>query len=185
MRLSEPSPKEGSRTVPTISAATPMGSIVQNNMCQLLPTNFRMKPDTVGPMAGATAMTIDRLPIIVPRLSSGTRRSTVVISNGSSTAVPAAWMMRPTMTMVKFGANAPITVPATNSPSDTRNSCRNVNFEMRKPVTGMTTAIVSRNAVVTHWARAAVMSRSALMTGMATLITVSLRIATNAAARRT
>ena len=52
-------------------------------------------------------------------------------------------------------------------------------------MTGMTTAIVSRNAVVTHWARAAEMSRSVLITGMATLMIVSLRIAMNAAASRT
>ena len=163
----------------------PMGSIDQNSMCQLLPASLRMKPDTVGPIAGATAMTMDMLPIIVPRLRSGTRRRTVVMSRGSSTAVPAAWMTRPMMTTVKSGANAPMTVPATNRPCEATKSWRSVSFEIRKPVTGMTTAMVSRKAVVTHCANAAVMPRSFLITGMATLMTVSLRIAMNAAARRT
>ena len=185
MRLSERSPSFGSRNRPPARTSAPIGSIVQNSMCQLFSARRRMKPDTVGPMAGATAMTMDMLPIIVPRLRSGTRRRTVVMSRGSSTAVPAAWMTRPMMTTVKPGAMAPMSVPATNRPWDTANSWRSDIFAMRKPVTGMTTAIVSRKPVVTHWARPAVMARSSLMTGMATLMIVSLRIAMNAAANRT
>ena len=50
-------------------------------------------------------------------------------------------------------------------------------------MTGMTTAIVSMNAVVNHCAATAVMLRSRMRWGIATFIVVSLRIATNAATR--
>ena len=46
---------------------------------------------------------------------------------------------------------------------------------------GITTAIVSMNAVVSHCAATAVMPRSPMRCGIATPIVVSLRIATNAA----
>jgi hypothetical protein len=49
-----------------------------------------------------------------------------------------------------------------------------------KPVIGMTTAIVSRNAVVTHCAAAAVTPRLSMSGGIATLMIVSFRITTKA-----
>ncbi len=55
---------------------------------------------------------------------------------------------------------------------------------MRKPVVGMTTAIVSRNAVVSHWAVAAVMSSSRMSSGRATPMIVSFRMTTKAATTR-
>ena len=53
---------------------------------------------------------------------------------------------------------------------------------MRKPVAGMTTAMVSMNAVVSHWPVVAVTPRSAMIGGSATDIVVSLRITVNALA---
>ena len=49
---------------------------------------------------------------------------------------------------------------------------------------GMTTAIVNRNPVVSHCAVVAVMFRSTIRVGSATLMIVSLRIMTNAAMTR-
>src|SRR6478609_5610295 len=61
---------------------------------------------------------------------------------------------------------------------------RVVKRRSRKPVMGMTTAIVSMNAVVSHCAWRALIPRSLMRCGIATPIVVSFRIATNAAARR-
>ena len=55
----------------------------------------RISPDSVGPMAGATAMTIVMVPI-APRRSGGINDITVVINNGIMMAVPPARMIRPT-----------------------------------------------------------------------------------------
>ena len=52
------------------------------------------------------------------------------------------------------------------------------------PVVGMTTAMVSMKAVVSHWALAALTANSVIRRGIATLITVSLRIITNEAMSR-
>ena len=46
---------------------------------------------------------------------------------------------------------------------------------------GMTAAIVSMNAVESHWALRAVMSRSAISRGIALIMIVSLRITMNVA----
>ena len=52
-----------------------------------------------------------------------------------------------------------------------------------QPVIGMTTAIVRANAVVSHWPSAGVTSRSSMISGIATLIVVSFKKTTKAAAR--
>lgn len=54
----------------------------------------------------------------------------------------------------------------------------------KKPVTGMTTDTVSRNAVVNHCTAPAVTLRSRISRGMATAMSVSLRMTTKAATRR-
>ena len=50
-----------------------------------------------------------------------------------------------------------------------------------QPVVGITTAIVSMNAVVSHWATRSTMCRSSMMRVSATFIAVSLRITTKVA----
>ena len=55
-----------------------------------------MTPETAGPMAGATDMTIEMRPMIRPRSLIGTSVSTVVMSSGIMIAVPLAWTTRPT-----------------------------------------------------------------------------------------
>ena len=54
----------------------------------------------------------------------------------------------------------------------------------KNPLTGMTTETVSKNAVVNHCTAPAVTLRSRISLGMATAISVSLRITTKAATRR-
>ncbi len=65
----------------------------------------------VGPMAGATDMTIEMLPMVLPRDSGGTRVITVVISSGIMMAVPTAWMTRPNTKSSRPGERAQISVP--------------------------------------------------------------------------
>ena len=77
-----------------------------------------------------------------------------------------------------------MSVPAENRPIAATNIVRVVKRRSRKPVIGMTTAIVSMNAVVSHCAASAVMPRSMMRCGIATPIVVSLRIATKAAAEQ-
>jgi hypothetical protein len=54
----------------------------------------------------------------------------------------------------------------------------------KKPVVGMTTAMVSMNAVVSHCTVRAEISRSTINRGSATLMIVSFKITTNAATSR-
>lgn len=69
-----------------------------------------------GPIAGATEMARVTLPITRPRSCSATTVISVVISSGIITAVPPAWMTRPTSSTANVGASAEITVPAMNTP---------------------------------------------------------------------
>ncbi len=134
----------------------------------------------VGPTAGATAMTMVIVPIVAPRRSGGTRRITEVMSSGTITAVPQACTTRPTSRTPKPGARALSNVPVLNRLSDARKMCRGVKRSSRKPVIGMTTAIVNRNPLVNHCTVVVVTPNSTVRSRSATLRIVSLRIMTNA-----
>ena len=129
----------------------------------------------VGPIAGATDMTMEILPMVLPRWSGGTSVITVVISSGIMIAVPTAWTTRPAISSSIPGAMAQTRVPAENTDMARMKIGRVLNRCSRKPVIGMTTAMVSRNAVVSHCARPAVTPRSSMRRGIATLMIVSLR----------
>ena len=73
-----------------------------------------MRPEIVGPIAGATEMTIETLPIVRPRFAAGTSVIRVVISSGSMMAVPDAWITRATRSTGKPGASAAVSVPSEN-----------------------------------------------------------------------
>ena len=75
---------------------------------------LRMMPEMVGPIAGATEMTIEMLPIVRPRTAGGTTVMTVVMSSGIMMAVPVACTMRPTSSTSKPGAIAAMSVPSEN-----------------------------------------------------------------------
>ena len=81
-----------------------------------------MMPEIVGPIAGATAMTMEITPIMRPRRWAGTRLSTVFISSGSIRAVPLAWTMRPVRSSSNPGAVAANNVPTVKSDIDATNT---------------------------------------------------------------
>lgn len=138
-----------------------------------------------GPRAGAAEMTTPTRPITRPRAVIGTSARIVVISSGSTMAVPAAWTTRAASSTGKVGASMAIAVPTRNSSIAVMNTARTDSRFMRKPVVGMTTAMVSMKPVESHWAVTAVIDRSAIRVGSATDSRVSLRIITNAETTRT
>ena len=93
--------------------ATAIGSTIQNIARQL--SDWRIRPDTVGPIAGATEITIVTKPITRPRECSGTTVRIVVISSGIMSAVPEAWITRATINSSNPGANAATSVPTVNA----------------------------------------------------------------------
>ena len=119
-----------------------------------------MRPEMVGPMAGATEMTIEMLPIVRPRVAAGTSVITVVISSGIMIAVPEAWTTRPTSSTPKPGAIAAISVPRLNRDIAGMKTGRVLKRCSRNPVIGMTTAMVSMKPWSATGRPSAVMSRS-------------------------
>ena len=65
-------------------------------------------------MAGATDMTMEMLPMVLPRASGGTSVITVVISSGIMMAVPEAWTTRAKISSSRPGETAAISVPSEN-----------------------------------------------------------------------
>ncbi len=95
-------------------------------------------------MAGATDMTIEMLPMVLPRDSGGTSVITVVISSGIMIAVPVAWMTRPTTSSSRPGETAQISVPRLKIDMASMKIGRVLITCSKKPVTGMTTAMVKQ-----------------------------------------
>ena len=122
--------------------------------------------------------------MVVPRRANGTTVITVVISSGIISAVPVACTTRPAISRGNTGARPARTVPARNADIASTNTARSGSRVSSQPVNGMTTAMVSMNPVVSHWAVAAVTANSAMSVGRATDMMVSFRITTNAAATR-
>ena len=139
-------------------------------------------PETAGPRAGATDIARVTLPITRPRSCTGTTAISVVISSGIITAVPHAWTTRAASRTGKTGASAARSVPAQNTAIARPKAKRVVTRWRNQPVTGMTTAMVSMNAVESHWAAPASTSKSAISRGIALIMMVSLRITTKVAA---
>src|SRR5690625_2098295 len=130
---------------PTTSASAATGSTARNIHRQL--RWARMKPEKVGPVAGATAMTMEIRPIVRPRRDTGTKVITVVMSSGSMTAVPLAWITRAATSTGKTGASAASAVPTVKVPiAPMKTDLVEKRVRMR-PVVGMTTAMVSMNEI--------------------------------------
>ena len=91
---------------------------------------------------------------------------------------------RARMSASRFGAKVAIRVPRLNSDIAQMKIGRVFILCNRKPVTGMTTDMVSRNAVVNHWTAPAVTLRSCMSRGIATAMRVSLRMTTKVATSR-
>src|ERR1051325_8472163 len=120
------------------------------------------------------------LPIIRPRAVGGTSVMTVVMRSGIITAVPAAWITRATISTGSPGEMAAVSVPRENSVIARMKIGRVLMRWIRKPVTGIITAIVNRKAVVSQCGAVAGTARLAMSCGRATAMIVSLRITTNA-----
>ena len=101
------------RAAPSASAPRAIGSTSRN--IQRQSSTLRISPEIVGPMAGATEMTIEMLPMVRPRDAGGTSVITVVISSGIMMAVPLACTTRANSSTSKPGASAAISVPVLNS----------------------------------------------------------------------
>ena len=95
--------------VPRVRASRAIGSTSQNIQRQVSASSTI--PPTVGPVAGATAITIEITPMVRPRRSAGTTLSTVVNSRGIMMAVPTAWITRPVTSSGNTGARAATRVP--------------------------------------------------------------------------
>ena len=104
----------------------------------------------------------------------------VVISKGIMIAVPLACTTRATSNIGKLGDKAASKVPIENSVIAEVNIARVENLWSRKPVIGITTAIVSMNAVVNHCAAEIVMFNEITSRGIATVMIVSFKITTKA-----
>ncbi len=139
-------------------------------------------PETAGPSAGATDIANVTLPITRPRSVGGTTVMSVVISSGIITAVPPAWMMRASSRTQNAGATSASVVPAMKVAIATVNAVRVLTRCRNQPVTGMTDAIVSRNAVDSHCAAFTETPKSSASRGIALIMIVSLRITVNVAA---
>lgn len=122
--------------------------------------------------------------MIAPRRLGGTSRITVVMSSGIMIAVPDACTTRAANSTPKAGAIAAMAVPMLNSPMASMNSRRSGCRSSSHPVRGITIAIVSMNAVVSHCTTRSSIANSPMMRVNATFIAVSLRITTNAAIHR-
>lgn len=89
-------------------------------------------------------------PIMRPRDCGGTTFMMVVISRGIMMPVPAAWMTRPTSSTPNPGATRATSVPSENATIAAMNTWRVVKRWRMNPVVGMTTAMVSMKALVSH-----------------------------------
>ena len=139
-------------------------------------------PETAGPSAGATDMASVTLPITRPRSCTGTTVISVVISSGIITAVPLAWMIRAINSTQNVGATSASAVPIENVIIAVAKAVRVVTRCRNQPVTGITDAIVNRNAVESHWAAFSDTSKCSARLGIALIMIVSLRITVNVAA---
>ena len=92
-----------------------------------------------------------------------------------------AWTTRATSSTENAGANAASSVPAQKIPIASPKAKRVVTRCRNQPVIGMTTAIVSMNAVESHWAALASTRSRAISRGIALIMIVSLRITTKVA----
>ena len=93
-------------------------------------------------------------------------------------------MTRARISSSRFEATVAISVPKVNNDIANTKIGRVFILCSKKPVTGMTTDTVRRNAVVSHCTAPAVTLRSRMSRGMATAMSVSLSMTTKVATSR-
>ena len=141
-------PRSVIHVAPGSGATRAIGRTMPNSQRQ--PSVSSTRPERVGPIAGAREMTMPTRPIMRPRMCAGTTFIIVVMSSGIMTPVPIAWTTRPPSSMGNPFASRATRVPRLNMLIAARNTWRVVKRCSRKPVVGMTTAMVSMNALVSH-----------------------------------
>ena len=102
------------------SAESP--AMMKNMSCQLALS--MMRPATVGPIAGANAMTTPNRPIALPRLSTGKVSMSTVITIGMRMPAPAACSKRPASSTGNDGPQPASRLPAVKMPIATTNRLR-------------------------------------------------------------
>ena len=78
------------------------------------------RPETLGPMAGANAMTMPKIPIAEPRRSTGKVSMSTVMTIGIRMPAPAACRRRPMSSTAKSGAMPAMRLPTAKMPIETR-----------------------------------------------------------------
>ncbi len=165
------------------SAPSVIGSIITNSTRQ--DQWSTMKPDRVGPIAGAKEITRPKVPIAVPRRWIGKIAKRIVCISGMIMPPLAACTTRPTRSTAYTGATAQMSVPSAKMPIAAKNIVRVENFWIRNAVAGIMIPLTSMNSVVTHWAAFAVMPKSAMNAGSAVFSSVWFRMMTKAPASST
>ena len=95
------------------------------------PQTSTIHPESVGPMAGAKAITIPIAPIAAPRFSRGKRSNMTVCIIGISTPAAIACSILASRSTAKLPAKPATAVPAANISIELRNSCLVVKRSMK------------------------------------------------------
>ena len=151
--------------------------MMKNMMCQFAWS--MMMPATVGPMAGANAITMLNSPMAVPRFSTGNVSMRTVMTMGMRMPAPAACTRRPSSSTGKLGPQPANRLPHVNMAMDARNRPRVEKRSVRKAVMGIMMAFTSVNPVVSHWAVEASTPISIMTDGKAGVTTVWFSTVTN------
>ena len=149
----------------------------KNMMCQFAWSTIR--PATVGPIAGAKAMTRPNSPIALPRLSTGNMIISTVMVMGMRMPAPAAWTRRPARSMAKVRPRPASSDPSVNRAIDAMKSLRVEKRSCKKAVMGIMMALTRVNPVVSHCAAAASTPVSIMMAGRAGVTRVWFKMVMN------
>ncbi|MNP28234.1 hypothetical protein D3C76_1211890 [compost metagenome] len=124
----------GKNNKPHTSEIRKNGKEIQKIQCQL--RLARIRPEILGPLAGANMITKPINPMAAPRFSIGKITNMVLNISGNNSAVPIACSTRATNRISKLGASAATNVPAIEKIKDVVNSCLVVNHCNSIPDTG-------------------------------------------------
>src|SRR5699024_9383922 len=124
-----------SRKYAAMISRTAIGSTKINTLRQGNWSN--RKPQRLGQIDGANAMTKQNRPIAVPHLLIGKDRKRIVCIKGIMMPAPEACSTCPAISTEKLGAMAHMKVPSVNKPIAVKNSLRVVNLSIKKAVTGI------------------------------------------------
>ena len=108
-------------TMAASTSTTAVSALIPKNMMCQSAVSTTMPP-TVGPMAGANAMTRPKMPMAAPRFSTGKLTRSTVMDMGMRMPAPMACTRRPARSTGKFGVRPHMSAPTRNSAMENRNS---------------------------------------------------------------